>query len=323
MNILNLAYNNDTSLLTCGTTDGFYLYKLNKIQKYSYTNTTNSVGIVKMLDRTNISIIVDRMDTGVNSHVLYLLDKKKGEVLVTIDVQEPILNAHVIRNENNIIELIIVLKNKVCRYGQHGDPIDSKNTMDNPNGLCVVNKKIIATLGCNIGDIAIWNIKMDEYNTVNSHNSNITSIALSSDNEYIASASEAGTNVHVYNTNNSEGQKVYSFKRGTFGAKIYDLCFNNDNTHLVCCGNTGTIHVFKLNDDDEKTKNIISKFFRTRSFKKIDIENKDRMICSFDKDNNLNIVVYDGTYYKINGENYEIIKCCNLYVKTEKLSNSK
>ena len=58
MKINNLAFNNDNSLLTCGANDGFYIYKLNPIQKHIYTSTNQKINLMKILNRTNISIMV-------------------------------------------------------------------------------------------------------------------------------------------------------------------------------------------------------------------------------------------------------------------------
>ena len=361
MNISSLSFNSDISILTCGTKDGYTVYKLNpSIQKYIYTPTNGSVGLAKILDKTNISILVgkentdnqkDKKDThenhqynilGKNSGLALLKDnkyisawdvhKKKRELKVILD--EPVLNAHVIRRDKkSFIILVVVLMNKICIFNHRGVLINYKDTYDNISGLCVLNTQknedmtvkshTIVTLGIKVGEIAVWDITNDIYKTIQAHTNNVTTVTISKDGRMVATASEIGTIINVYDIETEK--ELYKFRRGLSNAKIYDMCFNNNNNHLVCCCNTNKIHIFELYDDEKKTKNKRSRFksflpnFMSHdyftyhwSFRKIEIETKNKMICAFDESNTLHIIIFDGSYYRINGTDYSIEKECNL-----------
>jgi hypothetical protein len=53
-------------------------------------------------------------------------------------------------------------------------------------------------------------------------------------------------------------------------------------------------------------KNYIPGYFGSQwGFKQVTIGNMSKSICCFDAKNNLHIVTYDGSYYRINGTNNE------------------
>ncbi len=310
MNILDLSYNSDISLITCSTTDGFCIYRLNPLKKIIHINIPNGTSIAKILDRTNISFVIGRNDEGCGTFP-QLWDIQKKSVDLEFSLKENAVNAHVLRNNKGLLNLIVVLKNKIHRINHLGMKIDYKDTYINKYGICIVNNDLIATLGVKHGDVALWDLKTNKYTVIHAHQNKIKAITLSNDNKLIATASELGTNIHVYEV--ESGNKLYQFRRGTFKADIHSMCFNNNNTHLVCCSNSGTAHVFDLYKDEEKALNKKSKlkflggyFDDHWSFKKIDIDSRDKLICGFDCNGDLYLASISGTYYKINGESYEI-----------------
>lgn len=330
MNILNLSFNNNISLLTCGIDSGFIIYKLYPIAKHIQTSTGGGVGMVKILNKSNVLLLIGGGKKPFKkNNKLSIWDMKNKEYDLEIDMKEEIKNAYLLGNEDedNISGIIIVLKNKISKFNQYAVLINSKDTYDNDDGLCVFNNNIIVTLGLKVGEIAIWDIDKDEYYTIQAHKKDISAIAINKMGTIIASSSKTGTNIHIYDVNTRV--KINEFKRGTLGANIHSICFNNKSTRLACCGNTNTLHIFDLNNDMETTKNVGSKFksiipkmIRPKyldsqwSFIKVKINNKgNKTICGFDEFDNLHVATYNGIYYKISGINYNIIKSCSLYTE--------
>ncbi len=330
MNILNLSFNNNISLLTCGIDDGFIIYKLYPIQKHIQTSTGGGVGVVKILNKSNVLLLIGGGDKPFKpNNKLSIWDMKNKEYDLEIDMKEGIKNAFLLGDENkdNISSIIIVLKNKICKFNQSAVREYYKDTYDNEDGLCVFNNNIIVTLGLKIGEIAIWDINKDEYYTIQAHKKEISAIAINKMGTIIASSSKTGTNIHIYDVRTRV--KINEFKRGISRSNIYSICFNNKSTRLACCGNTNTLHIFDLNNDIETTKNVgsklksmIPKIIRPKyldsqwSFIKIKINNRgNKIICGFDKNDDLHVATYNGLYYKISGTNYDKIKSCSLYTE--------
>ena len=85
------------------------------------------------------------------------------------------------------------------------------------------------------------------------HKSNIRFLTLSQDGKFIASCSEKGTLIRIYNTDTKH--IVKELRRGTDEAIINWICFNKDNTHLLCRSKKGTIHIFHTDYKEERKQN--------------------------------------------------------------------
>ncbi|GMM57521.1 Atg21 protein [Maudiozyma humilis] len=129
-------------------------------------------------------------------------------------------------------------------------------------------------------DIVVFdalNIKPINYIN-NVHKGNIACIALNADGKLIATASEKGTIIRVFNTGvdidfDSNRQLQYEFRRGTRPANIYQLEFNKQSNLLGCIGDTDTVHLFSLDNETagvnslelENSENITSSEIRDNS----------------------------------------------------------
>lgn len=138
-------------------------------------------------------------------------------------------------------------------------------------------------------DIVIYdamNVKPVNYLN-NVHRNNISCIAINNDGTLITTASEKGTIIRVYNTginnfntndNLGAGKTLTSFqfncktplltefRRGNRPSNIYQLKFNSSSTLIGCVGDTGTVHIFKLNDSipHSETTNFIPRDIDSR-----------------------------------------------------------
>ncbi len=329
MSVLNLAYNQQISHLCCGTEDGYTIYKLDpQIEKQICNDKKGGVGHMKMLYRSNISAVVGGGENPFESPTyVSLWDDIKKRESIKIDMTEPVKNVLIDKHSEEL--LVVVLKKRLCIFNFNAKLINTKTTYCNDKGLCVMNyhsdKPVIVTLGNNKGEIAIWTTKSDEYKTIKAHEHNIDALAINNQGTLVATASENGTLIKVFNVETEA--KVYEFRRGSLTTKIYDMCFNNDSKLLACCSANGTVHIFELNNDPEKSKNIKSflsgmgdyvTYFNSQwSFEQISLTSSERMICGFDENGVLHVSTYDGKYYRISGDEYNNVKESALYTNAK------
>jgi len=326
MTILNLSFNQQKSHLCCSTAEGFIIYKLApNIEKKIYYEMDGGVGIMKMLNKTNLSVMVGGGDAPFSpKDTVVLWDDYKKASVIRIELKEPVRNV-LITND----KIIAVLEKKICVFDINGNIINTKPTYFNEKGICVINNNdelpIIATLGENKGEIATWRLKSDTYKTIKAHYNNITALSINDEGTLVATASEMGTNVHIFST--ESGQELYKFRRGTSTAIIHDIAFNNGSSHIACCSSNGTVHFYELYKDADTSKNIKSKlasltpylpeYFSSQwSFSQVKIDTTSKTVCGFDENNTLHVAGYDGKYYKItakDGEKYDQVKESNLY----------
>lgn len=124
-------------------------------------------------------------------------------------------------------------------------------------------------------DIIIYdamNVKPINYLN-NVHRGNISCMAINHEGTLITTASDKGTIIRVYNTgvnnntngteNNSGSPQFYGknplyteFRRGNRPCNLYQLTFNLKSTLIGCVGDSGTIHIFKLENPDDNGKDF-------------------------------------------------------------------
>ncbi|KAI8872493.1 WD40 repeat-like protein [Ramicandelaber brevisporus] len=81
-------------------------------------------------------------------------------------------------------------------------------------------------------------------NIIAAHATRLSCLAVSPDGSRVASASEKGTLVRVFDT--STCQLLHELRRGVDRADIFSIAFNIDATRLCVASDKGTIHLFRL-----------------------------------------------------------------------------
>lgn len=112
------------------------------------------------------------------------------------------------------------------------------------------------------GDIIIFNLTtLQPLMVIEAHQGDIAALQISSDGTLLATASEKGTIIRVFNV--ETGVKLYQFRRGTYPTTIYSMCFDENNDFLAVTCSSKTVHVFKLgakniltSDKNEEDSNI-------------------------------------------------------------------
>jgi WD40 repeat protein len=313
MSILDLSFNDNTSCLVVGHNSGFTIFGLKpSLEKRVSTELNGGIGIARLLRSTNILCLVGGGDEPYRAkdHVIVWNDHRKSKSL-GIELNEPIKNIHVTNQK-----IIIVLENRVCIAAlNNGDISYMKDTFTNEKGICKYSYKneslVVATLGSIKGEIAIWKLKSDEYSTIQAHNNNVVAIEISQDGSLVATASECGTNVHVFST--ETGKMLYKFRRGTSSATIYDIAIDNSSKQLACCSDHGTVHIWDLCKNEESSGNRKSFFAPFGDYmpfggeylkslysrEPIEIGDLSESILSFDEEDVLHVVTKKGNYFRI------------------------
>lgn len=75
-------------------------------------------------------------------------------------------------------------------------------------------------------------------------------MALNTKGNILATASDKGTLVRLFNT--ETGEQLQEVRRGSKKSEIYSLSFNPSSTFLSCSSDRGTIHIFSLSTVQKK-----------------------------------------------------------------------
>lgn len=207
--------------------------------------------------------------------------------------------------------IAVVLDNKIFVYNLQDLKIrDHINTCNNPKGLCVLNTSkdriVLACPDTGKGKALVKIYTEEKVVKIEAHETSLACLALNDDGNLLATASDKGTLIRIFNT--QDGSLLQELRRGIDRAEIYCLAFNLTGEWLACSSDKGTIHIYSVGAEANNPKSglrfmkkVLPKYFDSEwSFAQFRVKDS-RTICSFVGDEPVLIVVSaDGTYYEVN-----------------------
>ena len=170
--------------------------------------------------------------------------------------------------------IVVVLTDavKIYTFELSPDFLYQSQTVSNPQGICHVcqdpTNPIIAFPGQQTGGVTIVTIPPSTTPTpttssppplhINAHQNALVALTVSADGDLLATASERGTLVRVFDTRS--GTRLYELRRGTIGALITCITFDHSTSaeskrRLAVVSDHGTIHIFIINSSTESDGN--------------------------------------------------------------------
>ncbi|KAG0684266.1 autophagy protein [Pichia californica] len=147
--------------------------------------------------------------------------------------------------------------------GLNGQHPSASNTSHLQNALAGSHDDLVGLNDPNItqnvrnGDVIIFDCKsLQPITVIDAHKTQLAAMAFSHDGSLLATASDKGTIVRVFSV--ERGVKLYQFRRGTYNTKIYSLAFSPSNMFLIASSATGTVHVFRLGEEEARNTVIKS-----------------------------------------------------------------
>ena len=197
--------------------------------------------------------------------------------------------------------------------------IDTLETKNNKKGIISISviDNIIAYPHGDIGKVKIKNYDKQTDISIQAHKGPINFLQLNKDGSILATASDKGTLIRLFNT--ATGEIIQELRRGTENAEIYSIAFDDTNRFLAVSSDRKTIHIFIINKEENKIEqneneeiasnkksmfgnlaNIFGmgkKYFNSEwSFAQFKV-NSTKSICTFSSENTIIVVSNDGKYY--------------------------
>ncbi|KAF3433242.1 hypothetical protein FNV43_RR24344 [Rhamnella rubrinervis] len=244
--LLSASWNQDYGCFAVGTGCGFRIYNCDPF-KETFRRDLKSGGfkIVEMLFRCNILALV-----GGGSNSQYPPHK----VMIWDDHQSRCVSEFAFRSEVRAVKLrrdrlVVVLEHKIYVYNfMDLKLLHQIETLANPRGLCCLshhsNTSVLACPGLRRGQVRIEHFGLNMTKFINAHDSHIACFTLTMDGLLLATASNKGTLIRIFNT--MDGTHLQEVRRGVDRAEIYSIVLSPNAQWLAASSDKGTVHIFSL-----------------------------------------------------------------------------
>lgn len=126
--------------------------------------------------------------------------------------------------------------------------IDTVDTFENTKGIIAITYdpdiNLLAYPDKASGYVKLKNYEKNENVLINVHNSKVAFLALSKDGVFLATASEKGTYIRIFRTDN--GLLLFEYQTGSEICQISCITFDNSVDFFCCNASTGTVCIFSL-----------------------------------------------------------------------------
>lgn len=282
------------------------------------------IGKIEMIKMTNILVLVGG---GKNPRFplnqIIIWDDSNNKILRVIRLNSIVLNI-----KAKMDRIIGVCEKKIFIFNIHTLRIlDMYNTFENSNGIVGFSTGDFASVLAfpfeSKGKVKVVNSNStSQLPVIQAHESKIACLSVSQNGSLIATASDKGTLIRVYNV--IGGQLLTEVRRGSTSAEIKCIVFDELNRYVGCASGMGTIHLFSIvsamknlsenyyskNEVEEEPKNRKSFFKKFNIFEKINNSylnsewafarfriNEHNSIFTFLDDNKICVLTSDGKYY--------------------------
>jgi WD40 repeat protein len=315
--IRHICFNNEQDIFAVATDEGVRIFNCHPLIEIANlkSDAVGSVRLVTLLERTNILAIVSgEPKPKFSNNTVMLWDCIKQKFVLEITVDGPVLNVLMSFNK-----LVIVQRRQLSVFSMRTyEWLRNEESGHNPTGVAALSPdakmEYLVFPGSKVGSIQLVNLQHASHSrsvapaTIFAHESAVVKVALNNQASKVATGSETGTVIRVFDTRTKKC--LMELRRGSDPANLYCMRFSLDSAYLCVSSDKGTIHVFSLEkkEDHPSYKNLLDhvRFSKEeqRSIVKFALPNPEQIAeCVFSSSSPTNAkvevtaVCHDGTYY--------------------------
>lgn len=319
--ILYINFNQDNTCFVCGTQSGFRVYSTDPFNLTFRREDGGGLGVVCMLFRTNILAFTGGGENPrFQPQNVVIWDDRNTRIMAELRFKSAVRSVQFRRDL-----VVVATSNKVWVYSfKTLSLLHSIETSDNPKGLCCLSTGERVLLLCpgmqkgsvlatfyptGFGDPAA-SVEKEGSQIISAHDSPVAAMALDSNCSMIATASEKGTIVRVYEIQGN-GKPKKELRRGADRAEIHSLAFSPTGEYLVASSDKGTVHVFAIRSGGmdatnsksslQRLSSVLPDYFSSEwSFAQFRVHDI-RSIAAFSVQHPHTVIVLcaNGSYYKV------------------------
>lgn len=239
----HVAFNRDASFFSVALASGFAVFRTDSCEAYLEQDLPGSIGAAVMLGNSQVVGLTG--GEGAHAHhearKLVLWDTVRRAETAAITSRTRIVNVAL---TNVYIAIVNELGVALYRHQPQLEKLASYDTASNPLGLCCVGERIAVFPGRTAGHIQVIDLESRTVSIIPAHSSPLRALALSPDDNVVASASANGTLVRVYTT--STCSRLAELRRGMSPASIYSIGISPSSNRLAVTSDSSTLHIFDL-----------------------------------------------------------------------------
>ena len=231
--MLYINFNQDASCFAVGTETGFRIYNTNPYKGTFIRDLNGGIGIIEMLYRSNILALVGGGKCpkfAPNKVVIW--DDHQAKVLSEMRFINNVKNVKLKRDK-----IFVVCENKIYVFNfRNFELIESIETFYNPKGLISVSSSNTNSILAfpkkeNRGHVFIKDYDNKIEVEISAHKNNLICIQLNNNGSLLATASEKGTLIRIFNTKTKD--LIKEFRRGSETAEIFSIAFEKSGKFLA------------------------------------------------------------------------------------------
>eukprot|EP00038_Savillea_parva_P003194 m.122221 g.122221 ORF g.122221 m.122221 type:complete len:350 (+) comp11100_c0_seq1:204-1253(+) len=293
-----------TDCFVCGLQNGFKVFDCHPLQeRESQIFEDGGIGKAEMLFRCNFLAMVGggRKPKFATTKVMIWDDRKKSFV-IDLPFRSEVRGLRLRRDR-----IVVALDSKtiVFTFTKSPQQLHVFKTFANHRGLCELcpedGNSLLVLPGLERGQVQIIDLANPKRPgpVIAAHSGALAYFSLNRAGTYLATASEKGTLIRVFDT--ASGNQLHELRRGSGEADITCINFSPDNSMLCVSSNHPTIHIFALpakGADSKGSTFLPSSLFSAKSVAKFTVSCPSS-VCTFSNDGKTVIVIcYDGTFYR-------------------------
>jgi len=288
--LLTLSFNQDGGCLAVGTAHGFRICNVSPYQEtfrrsFDSRDGGGGIGSVAMLFRCNLLALVGGgTSPQYPTNKVLIWDDHIGRPIGELSFRQRVLAVRLRRDR-----ICVAMKDRIYVYN-FGDLalLDTIITGGEANGLgllCISTDAgdsgdigggdddgmVLACPSVQRGQVRVELYGLRKNVLIDAHESPLAAMALSVDGTLLATASERGTLIRLFETGKKAkdafsssidssshppaGTPLREFRRGVEHAKIGCLSFSLDKIWLACASDRETVHIFKIHEERQESTN--------------------------------------------------------------------
>ena len=300
--ILYIGYNYNSSYFMIGSDIGFQVHQSYPLALKFSRVLKGGIGLVQILNKSNIFCLAGGgLSPKYAPNKLMIWDDKKGKEIYEFRFNSKVTNCFI-----KLKYIFVFCEDTINIISmQTMKTVEVILTINNKEGVGTISSAIDKYILC-WPDLAKGKIAIKDFSELKScsviisnsseekksifkntlsfqaHASNIHFLKLNDDGSKLATASERGNIIRIFDT--IKGCVIQELKRGNGDAKIYSINFSYDNNFVGITSDHGTAHIFVINKNFTEVSNVLARSSKAIQEENIKIKNK---IQKKDKDNNI------------------------------------